>query len=266
MNRSQRNFIVIADDYGLGPKHNSVMRDLLKMGALDGVSVLVSDEIKGRESKKLLSLTARTGQQIGLHLNLTHPMPGLSFVEPLGKLLIGSITGHLDVAAVRQSIDRQLDIFEAAFGQLPDFVDGHQHCHCFPAVSDVVLSAAKERMSARPFWIRSPCPSTMRGVFAAIRLGGMKSLIIMALGTRIRHRLKGAGIQTNDDFAGIMRLDTEEGIEERLRYILDAAGAGCVVMTHPGDRGDPRQVPDHEPRSRTREARLLLTLLGDKAY
>ena len=85
----------------------------------------------------------------------------------------------------------------------------------------------------------------------------------MGLGARMRRRLQKAGIATNEDFSGIMALHTEKNVEERLRRILDEAGPGCVVMTHPGDSLDPEQIADHQPGARTREARVLKAFLDD---
>ncbi|MCC0014878.1 MAG: ChbG/HpnK family deacetylase [Rhodobiaceae bacterium] len=257
MTDSRRAFTIIADDYGLGDRHNRVILRLLECGLLDGVSVMVSDDLRNEDVSRLLEIAERRPIQIGLHLNLTEPMPGLSCVMPLGQLLRRSLAGGIDRKAVSRTLRVQFDLFQSSIGRSPDFIDGHQHCHCIPVVAAAVIDAVRGRMDSIPCWIRSPCPRTFRGVIQALRMGGPKAVVIMALGYVQRRRLKRASIATNADFAGIMRLDTAVSTKGNLLRILSRAGPGCVVMTHPGDGADARQLAGHAPAARDAEAEAL---------
>jgi chitin disaccharide deacetylase len=53
---------------------------------------------------------------------------------------------------VESEISSQVQAFIAAFGRLPDFVDGHQHVHLFPQIRDALLSVVKN--VASDVWVR----------------------------------------------------------------------------------------------------------------
>jgi len=258
MSPEKRPYTIIADDYGLGFGHNKVMRELLKSGAIDGVSVLVSEELKGAEADKLKEVVKLRDQQIGLHLNLTDTLPGINFSIPIGKLLFKSFFGGLDKNAIRQSVIKQFELFQNAFEQAPDFVDGHQHCHSLPVISEILLGILEEKLVKKSFWVRSACPLALKGMLNSVTAGGFKSLIIMYLGLRYRRILRLNKIRTNNDFSGIMHLDSVGNIKLNLRRTLADAKTGCVVMTHPGDSNDIRQCRSHAPEARDIEAKVLM--------
>lgn len=239
-----RKFKLIADDYGLGDAHDSVMRSLLRSGAIDAVSVLV--ETCSASSARALREIAPAGG-IGLHFNMTFApeRPGRN------RLLIESILGKGRAAAI-SALDQQRDLFRALFGGVPDFYDGHEHVHAFPVIRTAILRAAAE--DARP--VRSMVP------FDPPK--GMKRHVLAALGRSMRRSAERRNVSTNLWFGGVLPIDDPDRaivlLQAELARARDVAvnASGPVwVMVHPGSEDDPAQVPGHPARLRAMEAALL---------
>ena len=86
--------VINADDYGLAPAYDEGIVTAARAGAIDGASAMVL-----RERLDPAPLAA-TGIAVGLHLEL------------------GQV-----------GLERQVELFEEAFGRAPDYLDGHHHCH-----------------------------------------------------------------------------------------------------------------------------------------
>ncbi|PSJ54274.1 ChbG/HpnK family deacetylase [Pseudaminobacter soli (ex Li et al. 2025)] len=238
----------IADDFGLGRRHDKVILSLLEAGRLDGTSVMVNEAIDPSDIKRLRDLR-RAGSLVGLHLNLTQAFPKHGPVWPLATLM--NIRLPDGVAA---SLDRQMEEFVALFGSLPDYYDGHQHCHCFPAIAPLVT-----RLSYGPkTWVRVPLPATWAGRWGNVRAGGAKVLAIMAFAARAKTVFTQAGLLTNADFSGFLRLDDPKKVRLWLPRLLSAAGPDCLMMLHPGDATDLMQCSGHAPESRAAETEILM--------
>lgn len=242
----------IADDFGLGRKHDRVILSLIEAQKIDGTSVLVNDAIDVGDIERLKVLRDG-GAKIGLHLNLTLALPGRAEVWPLSALLRSAPSAVLR-DAVAASLKRQTDEFVVLFGSLPDYYDGHQHCHCFPAIAPL----AARLPSRGNTWIRVPLPATWSGRWRNLRAGGAKGILIMALARHARRVFQRAGLKTNRDFSGFLRLDDPASVRRWLPRLLSEAGPDCLVMMHPGDAGDDMQCAGHAPESRGCEAEILL--------
>lgn len=251
-----RTLWIIADDYGLGERHDAVMRELLAASAIDGVSVLV--ETCSRESADALAELWTPERRVGLHLNLTWsprrdtPRPGRS------GLLARSALG-LGRSQAGEALGAQWHLFEALLGRRPDYIDGHEHCHAFPSVRPLVMELARTQDVA----VRSMVP------MAPPR--GLKAGVIAALGRGVQREARRAGVRTNWRFGGVLPIDDPGRAAALLRGELEAAArlAASVadrgevwVMTHPGDAADPVQIPGHPPRLRALEATLLSEGVG----
>lgn len=242
----------IADDFGLGRRHDRVILTLLEAGKLDGTSVLTGDAMKPKDIARLRALRAG-GAKVGLHLNLTQPIPGNGPVWPLSNLMHPRLnTRTLD--EINISLSRQVDAFVNLFGGLPDYYDGHQHCHCFPAIVPLVMRLPYKAET----WVRVPLPATWTGRWLNVRAGGVKVLVIMALAARARSAFTRAGLKTNRDFSGFLRLDDPSSVQRWLPRLLSRAKPDCLIMLHPGDDTDQIQCAGHASRSRALEAQILM--------
>ncbi len=242
----------IADDFGLGRKHDRVILSLIEARRLDGTSVMVNHAIDAGDIARLRTLR-NAGVQLGLHLNLTQALPGRDPVWPLSTLLRPVLDRRL-VKAVTASLDRQTAEFVALFGGLPDYYDGHQHCHCFPGIAPLVAQLP----AGSKTWIRVPLPATWAGRWRNLRAGGIKGVLIMALAAQARSVFRRAGRETNTDFSGFLRLDDPANVLQWLPTLLSKASPDCLMMVHPGDAGDEMQCEGHAPQSRDCETNILL--------
>lgn len=243
--------MIIADDFGLGRFHDQKILDLLGGGRIDGTSVMVDGGISDKALRLLRELREQ-GALVGLHLNLTHDF-GMSLpAMPLGALMRASLSGRLPPSCGADFL-RQADRFVALFGSLPDFYDGHQHCHCLPGLS--AHAAALPR--AGQTWIRVPLPATVSGFWLDLRAGGWKVAMVAAFAIRARQTFRAAGFATNTDFSGFLRLNDPRAVAAWLPRILAAAGPDCLVMVHPGSAEDRAQCDGHDPESRRIEALIL---------
>lgn len=242
----------IADDFGLGRKHDRVILSLIEARRINGTSVMINDAIASSDIARLQALR-ENGAQIGLHLNLTQSLSGHTAAWPLPMLLGPRLSDHLR-AAVEASLTLQVEQFVARFGRLPDFYDGHQHCHCFPRIAALVAKLPREHGT----WIRVPLPATWAGRWRNLRAGGLKGVLIMALAARARSIFRRAKWPINSDFSGFLRLDDPASVRHWLPRLLSTAGPECLVMLHPGDAGDEMQCEGHAPQSRDLEMQILL--------
>lgn len=242
---------LIADDYGLGERHDAVIRTLLAASAIDGTSVMV--ETCGQDSASALAQLWTPDRRVGLHFNLTWSPAGAPARPGRSTLLARSALGfgRAHAAAMLEAQWRQ---FLSLFGRAPDYIDGHEHCHAFPNVRDAVLAFARQKDVA----VRSMVP-----------LGaphGLKDRVIASLGSGVRRKARRDGIRTNWRFGGILPFADPEHAITLLRTEIDEArriagglpdGKEIWIMTHPGDAGDPVQIPGHPPELRALEAAFL---------
>jgi len=241
----------IADDFGLGRKHDRVILSLMEAKRLDGTSVMVNDAIDVGDIARLKKLRI-AGAQVGLHLNLTQSLPGRAAVWPLSTLLRPAPRTGLSEAAAA-SLSLQTNEFVSHFGSLPDYYDGHQHCHCFPRIAPL----AAQLPYGPNAWIRVPLPATWSGRWSNLRAGGSKGVPIMILAAVARSVFLRAGLTINKDFSGFLRLDDPASVRRWLPRLLSKTDSDCLIMLHPGDARDVIQCAGHAPESRGCEAEIL---------
>lgn len=241
----------IADDFGLGREHDRVILDLIERRRLEGTSVMIDGGIATADVERLRLLRDH-GAQVGLHLNVTHDFSGKDAHRSIGRLLRTCLSGSVP-QDIRQEFQRQTAAFQTIFGFLPDYYDGHQHCHCLPGLD--AIAAALPHMAET--WIRVPLPATFSGLTLNVRAGGPKVLLIAALAARAARTFRKAGRATNRDFSGFLRLDDPDQVVSWLPRLLKATPAEGLVMVHPGSATDPVQCPGHTAECRQIEAAIL---------
>ncbi|WP_337184458.1 ChbG/HpnK family deacetylase [Shinella sp.] len=243
--------MLIADDFGLGRGHDKIILDLLENRRIDGTSVMIDGEIDPKDLQHLCRLREQ-GAAVGLHLNLTHGFSGRNFHRPLGELLGLCITGRLPQQA-KSEFYRQAEAFRTAFGFLPDYYDGHQHCHCFPGLGRLAAALPRENGT----WMRVPLPRTLGGLWLNLRSGGPKVTVVMALALFAARTFRKTGWATNKDFSGFLPLDRPEAVARWLPRLLRARTDDTLMMVHPGRADDRSQCPGHAPQSRAVETEIL---------
>ncbi len=235
----QRHIWLCADDYGISAGVNTAIRDLVARGRLNATSVLVAapsfNRLEAWALRALNDVTPRVA--IGLHFTLTAPFRPLSegyaplrdgAFLPLPQTLMAACCRRFNQEALVAEVRCQLAAFREAFGRAPDFIDGHQHVHLFPQVSEAVLDVAKEL--APGAWLRQ-CGRTSP---IHERLGNPKALLLDVLSRRFRHRAAAKGLRTNPAFAGAYTFNDQADFAALFPGFLDGLPAESVVMCHPG--------------------------------
>jgi predicted glycoside hydrolase/deacetylase ChbG (UPF0249 family) len=240
-----RKLWLCADDYGISPAVNRAIRDLIGRSRINATSVMVTPpSFSAAEAQALADLAEpnlagpNRRAAIGLHFILTAPFrPAALAYRPVARdgaflSLAGTFAAglqrRLNPDALAAEAENQFAAFRAAFGRPPDFVDGHQHVHLLPQVSDAVLAAT--RRMAPGAWVRQ-CGRTMP---LWRRFGDPKGLLLDLLSARLRARCAASGVPTNPAFAGTYDFKRATAFDALFGSFLQGLPDGGVVMCHPG--------------------------------
>jgi chitin disaccharide deacetylase len=234
-----RRIWLCADDYGISTSVNAAICDLVMRGRLNATSVMVvAPSFQRSEALRLGLLNVGAERvSIGLHVTLTAPFRPLSAKYearypdsflPLKETMFAAFRGQFDVDTVASEVTMQIKVFLAAFGRLPDFVDGHHHVHLLPQIRDAVLRVV--RQLAPNAWVRQ-CG---RALPLLSRFGDTKGLFLDLLSHSFRARAAECGVATNAAFAGTYDFRGTTPFAKRFPRFLRWLPDRSVVMCHPG--------------------------------
>lgn len=249
-----------ADDYGLAPGVSGAIRHLIALGRLQATGCMTGSPYWPEAAIALKPLDGMA--DIGLHITLTDqtPIGPMAKLAPdgklpsLGKLLKLSLSGQIDSAEIAAEIDRQIDAFQAAFGRLPDFLDGHHHVHQLPGIGEAVITAWKNRLGGKG-WVRS-CLEPSLGILTR-RVSPLRALVISNLGRVFRRRLEQAGVPHNRSFRGVYDFSGKVAFSQLFRRFTTDPGPDCLMMVHPGMVDDALRQADSLTTQRQVEYRFL---------
>jgi predicted glycoside hydrolase/deacetylase ChbG (UPF0249 family) len=235
---------------------------LIARELINAASVMVVTPSFSVNEASALREAAAKGAAIGLHLTLTAPFRPLSDFSPqrdraflpLGGMAARALAHRLDRARLETEISSQLVAFRNAFGRTPDYVDGHQHIHVFPQISDALVRVVKHE--APRAWIRQ-C-----GRAAAQKsLADPKGYILDALSARLRRLADKHGLRTNPAFAGTYSFRAAADFGKLFAQFLDGLPDGGLLMCHPGKVD--QELRELDPLTDLRE-REYAFFLGDR--
>lgn len=237
---AQRPILVCADDYGLAPGVSSAIAGLIATRRLSATSCMSGLGDWRRAAPELRAVVAAAPADVGLHLTLTDHRalgPGAGLADrgrlpPLGRLLRQALARRLPQASVRDEVRAQLDAFEDAWGDAPDYIDGHQHVHLLPGVREAVVEEVLRRYPAGRVWLRDCVESPRR-----IRQRGLampKALFIAALGLPLRRLARAHALPANDGFSGLHDFGSGPDFGAKMRRFLAVPGPRPLVHVHPG--------------------------------
>jgi len=222
-----KKIILCADDFGQSTAIGAGILQLVQAQRLSAVSCMTESACWPDSAKELFRF--RESVDIGLHFNLTHTFAAQAFAaRPLGALLIAALSGRIDRRALATSLHTQLDRFEAAAGEMPDFIDGHQHVHIFPGIRGVVLRELKRRYPRRKPYLRAVNPR-LRDSDGALKLSFLK-----LLNSGFRRAATRAGLASTSGFGGIYSLQAKANFPALMQRWIAAARNGDLLMCHPG--------------------------------
>jgi chitin disaccharide deacetylase len=213
-----------ADDYGQNASIDAAIIDLANRKVLTSTSALVLSPYWPQAAKSLVGLPI----QVGLHLDFTSTFSKqFGFNYSLPTFIFLAYTRLLNAKKIQNMIETQWNKFYAAYGQVPDFIDGHQHVHQLPVVRDALFAVIqKKAWGTKPKqWLRS-CESQ--------HWRGLKAGIIAILGAKtFKQTASQFGIQTNTDFAGVYDFNQNKHLKTCWQNWLNKLqGPMPVVMCH----------------------------------
>ena len=236
MTSAVRHIWLCADDYGISPAVSAAIRELVARGLINAASVMVLTPSFSKSEAAALREAAGARAAIGLHLTLTAPFHPLTDFAPrrdgaflpLNGMAGRGLAHRLDRSKLEAEIAGQFAVFRNALGRDPDYVDGHQHIHVFPQISDALLRVMKQE--APQAWLRQ-CG---RAASARKSLSDPKGFILDALSARLRRLAARHEIRTNPAFAGTYSFRPDADFGELFGEFLDGLPDGGLLMCHPG--------------------------------
>ena len=230
----QRHIILCADDYGISPAVSEAIRDLIGRKRVNATSVMVTAPAFSHAEAAALREAAGNHTAIGLHLTLTAPFrphaQGFAPLRhgaflPLASMARRGLSRSLTPALLDAEIAGQFATFRNAFGRAPDYIDGHQHIHVFPQISEALLRVTKH--AAPHAWLRQ-CSRAARKNLEP------KGFVLDALSRRFRRLAAAHSFRTNPAFAGTYAFRTGADYAKLFPDFLDGMPDGGVIMCHPG--------------------------------
>jgi predicted glycoside hydrolase/deacetylase ChbG (UPF0249 family) len=233
-----RSIWLCADDYGISPAVNGAIRELILRRRINATSVMVAAPHFNADEARALGLL-NAGEKraaLGLHVTLTAPFRPMSegfaplrdgCFPSLKEMVRLALTRRLRFEPLAIEVATQVHGFRAAFGHLPDFIDGHQHVHLFPSVRDALLTVTAEAVPGA--WVRQ-CASA--NVWRDLRDPKQLGLDILNVG--FRRKATRHGIPTNPAFAGTYGFTGRADYAKLFPRFLAGLPAGGLIMCHPG--------------------------------
>jgi predicted glycoside hydrolase/deacetylase ChbG (UPF0249 family) len=152
MEHNRKNLIISADDFGISPKADRNILELIRRGKLDWVEIMMSKNIKTKDVETLL----RSGIKLDIHLHLIE--------EKIDRWQKGKEARVIDSGIIKRVIafffniflgkgapkkaaiewEKQIRDFIALFGKSPDGISSHEHIHFFTPYFKKVLVLAEK--------------------------------------------------------------------------------------------------------------------------
>ncbi|MFV9984389.1 MAG: ChbG/HpnK family deacetylase [Francisella endosymbiont of Hyalomma asiaticum] len=246
-----KKIIICADDFGMSDNINSAIINLLEKKIINATSCMPNMSAFKPGIAQLKKIYDDFSH-VGIHLNLTD---GSAFINPksitsnrkflsLSKLLVKSKLRAISYADVYNELKAQINNFIEHWGELPDFIDGHQHVHHFPVIRKAVINLYKDfNMYTKQTYIRSTYK---------IDKSDFKSLIIYRSGAKkFYNMLIKNNIKHNSSFSGVYSLESNN--QDFRKVILEAyveIKDGGIIMCHPAVDID---IKDPISQSRVKE-------------
>lgn len=218
MNKSKKNFILSADDFGISRLTNKNILALVKAKKLDRVSVMVDGVFTPKELEKLL----QSGVKIDLHLETGPKKKHKKEVKE--SAFLRGVAFSLSLLSKKMRPDfiaihweNQIEKFHALLGRYPDGLNSHQHLHYFPPYFKVLLKLAQKKKIS---FIRFGRDSLIASNTAVYR-------ILIWLHKKDRKAFSASGLESSDR---LVSLDWIKNIQK----FLDQKSTGSVeIVCHP---------------------------------
>lgn len=232
-----KRIVLCADDYGQDQTISQGIRHLIEKNRLTAVSCMVNTNYWEEEGNKLRIYSNLI--DAGLHLNLTEGKACSALFKShygqclpnLKTLLCKAYLRRLDQRVIEAELLAQLDRFEAIWGGLPGFIDGHQHIHQFPIIRAALINIYESKLKRVRTYIRNiKQKHHLTDYFL-----NPKKYLIQALGSKsLNHLLRKHDIPHNQSFAGIYRFKEAADYRQKFKKFCNEINDMGLIMSHPG--------------------------------
>lgn len=229
--------IVNADDFGLTHSISYGILKCFKEGILTSASVLTN----GKAFEEAVRLTKENNLDVGIHLTLMDgkPVSGSSAVRSLvdkeGNFPKNYINFSLQyfyskilLSEVETEFRAQIKKFLDA-GLKPNHINGHNHVHMFPAITEVVIKLMKQYGIK---FMRIPIVP-VRPLWDKLSINSAAKLFLIAFAKSAKRKILEHDLHTTDFFEGLFisgRL-SKKNLMEALERIKPGV---TELMCHPG--------------------------------
>ncbi|MBI4847184.1 MAG: ChbG/HpnK family deacetylase [Nitrospirae bacterium] len=229
--------IVNADDFGLALPVNRGIVKCFKEGIVTSTSLLSN----GSAFDDAVDLAKSDGLNVGIHLTL---MDGISVAEVgrVRSLTDGSgnffkdyasfskryFSSKISLKEVEAEFRAQIEKFLAA-GLKPSHINGHNHVHMFPAITDIVIKLMKEYGIKTA---RVPQAPVLQS-FTKLNLNSFAKLFLITFAIQAKRNIKAAGLLSPDHFEGLFA--SGRLFKSEILRVLQSLKPGVTeLMCHPG--------------------------------
>lgn len=232
--RPAKALIICADDFAVHHSASQGIAALARAGRISATSAMV---LSPRWAQDVALLHDLRGQiDVGLHLDWTSDFAlaaghGLS----LGAAMRRAVLGGFDQSQACTVIERQLDLFEAHWQAVPDYVDGHQHVQQFGGIRQALVAVLARRYGAlviKPYLRMSRPPAGA---------ADLKGRVIAWMGANALEKIATTqGIKRATALLGIYNFTGSPADYAHLmaRWLAQAP-AGAIIMCHPAQACEP---------------------------
>lgn len=230
-------FVLAADDYALSHGVCDGIEKLIAARRLSATGAMTIFPEWLERASGLKALATSHGAEVGLHLTLTDQTlltaPFGSRRPGIGALLQRSHLGGLDRQGLEREIAAQLDRFEQAYGEMPAFIDGHQHVHLLPGVREALIGVLLHRYpDGQKPWIRS-CADPAGAILHRPHARG-KGLLLSWLDRGLARTARQYGLKQNHGFRGVYDFTQHADFSAIFPRFLEPSREGLLVHCHPG--------------------------------
>lgn len=226
--------IVCADDFAFNQSVSLGISQLARLGCISATGAMVLSPRWGQDVTLLQDL--RDQVDVGLHLDWTSDFAlAAGHGLPLGAAMRRALVGGFDRGQATTVIERQLDLFEAQWCAVPDFVDGHQHVQQFAGIREALLAVLTRRYGTLP---TKPYLRISRAVAGLVSLKGR---VIGWMGAGDLEKLaQSANIKSAGCLFGIYDFNAKpEHYAKLMAHWLAQASVGSILMCHPAQAAQP---------------------------
>ncbi len=238
--KSEKRLIVNADDYGTNDKRNRGILQAAREGIVTSTSIIANLIEAGASVQNLKD---GFGSRIGIHLNLTAGVPlagrPRTLASPSGNfwdkktVWRKALGGNFDLNEIEEEFTAQLDHL-LRLGIKPDHIDGNNHIHVFPGITEKVAQLARAldivsvRLPREPFF-------TWRQY---VQQNAFKKSLFNRLSRSAASIFTRHGLYCQDNFAGI-QFPVVAHLESLRSFMANLPEGTTELMCHPGYR-DPK--------------------------